>query len=147
MGSPEKLAIIFAGIFFLVGLLTGVWKYQQIKSSASGSAHIYVDICHRASLLYAFASMLLAKFAEISQLNERLELIAMSLVIFYFASAIFSYMAHGILQDTENQLKAPFSMGKLKLSAKVIAFYMYTLIFAEVGGFLVLFYGVVLAIL
>lgn len=146
MNDPEKLAIFFAGVFFLTALLTGIWKYRQIAGSETGQAHPYVNICHRASLLYAFAAVLLARFAEISQLPNRIELVAMALVLFYFASAIMTYMVHGFLQDTDNQLKPPFSIGKLKLSGGMIALHMWMLIVAEIGGFLVLFYGVLIEI-
>ena len=146
MNEAEKIAIVFSGIFFLSGLLSGVWKYIQIHNNESGEAHIYVDICHRASLLYAFASILLAKFAEISQLSNTLELIAMVFIIFYFATAILSYAIHGLLKDTSNQLKPPYKMGKLKLSAAGISIYMWALIAGEIGGFLVLFYGVIIAL-
>ncbi|MFT5887381.1 MAG: hypothetical protein ACI9BO_000187 [Zhongshania sp.] len=145
--NAEDFAIISAGVFFLTGLVTGVWKYQQIMKSENGSAHPYVDICHRASLLYAFAAILLANFAEVSQLSNTVELISVGVVVFYFATAITTYLVHGLLKDTENQLKAPHAMGQLKISSKVISFYMWTLIAAEIGGFLVLFYGVLTAIL
>lgn len=147
MSAPETLAIISAGVFFLVGLLTGTWKYLQIHASESGEAHPYVDICHRASLLYAFAAMLLAKFAELSQLPELVELIAMALILFYFATAIGTYFIHGLLQDTENQLKPPFVLGKREIPGTLISTQMWMLIVAEIGGFLVLFYGVLLALL
>jgi hypothetical protein len=145
--TAENLAIISAGVFFLTGLLTGVWKYQQIMTSQDSSAHPYVDICHRASLLYAFAAILLAKFAEVSQLSNRVEIISVGVVVFYFATAITTYFVHGLLKDTENQLKAPHAMGQLTISSKVILLYMWSLIAAEIGGFLVLFYGVLIAIL
>lgn len=147
MSNPESLAIIAAGAFFLVGLLTGTWKYLQIHASKTGEAHPYVDICHRASLLYAFAAILLAKFAEISQLPEHIELIAMALILFYFATAIVTYFIHGLLQDTENQLKPPFVLGKREMSGRLISTQMWMLIAAEIGGFLVLFYGVLIELL
>lgn len=147
MHSPEALAIIAAGTFFLVGLLTGVWKYLQIHASEAAQAHPYVDICHRASLLYAFAALLLARFCEISQLPEWVELIAVALVLFFFATAIATYFVHGLLQDTDNQLKPPHVMGERQLSRNSIAVYMWLLIAGEIGGFLVLFYGVLVALL
>ncbi|MBW2941725.1 hypothetical protein [Zhongshania aquimaris] len=52
MEMAESLAIISAGVFFLVGLLSGIWKYKQIMASDKGEAHPYVDICHRSSLFY-----------------------------------------------------------------------------------------------
>ena len=76
MEPAESLAVVMAGVFFLNGLLTGVWKYLQIRSSESATAHPYVDIAHRASLLYSFAALLLAKFAEISQLPSNVEFFA-----------------------------------------------------------------------
>ena len=147
MESASILALISSGVFFLVGLLTGIWKYLQIKASDKGEAHPYVDICHRSSLLYSFASMLLLKFIEVSQLDSTVELIATSAVLFYFATAVTSYFIHGLLQDTDNQLKPPFHVGKVPLTPSLISIYMWMLIIAEVGGFLVLFYGVLIAIL
>ena len=146
MEIAEKLAIVSAGVFFLTALLTGIWKYRQIMASPSGEAHPYVDICHRASLLYALAAILLAKFVEISQLPAAWEISATAAVVFYFAAAILSYMVHGLLQDTENQFKAPFQLGQINLSAHHVSAHMWMLIAAEVGGFLILFYGVLAAL-
>lgn len=147
MEAAESVTIISAGVFFLTGLLTGIWKYKQIMASENGQAHPYVDICHRSSLLYAFATVLLLKFVEVSQLPSMVELVAVSAVLVYFASAIFSYFIHGLLQDTDNQLKAPFHLGKVSISSNFISLHMWMLIVAEVVGFLVLFYGVVIAVI
>ena len=147
MEAAESLAIVSAGIFFLVGLITGIWKYKQIMASENAQAHPYVDICHRASLLYSFAAILLAKFIEVSQLPGTVELVAVSAVLFYFASAIFTYFIHGVLQDTDNQLKPPFHVGKVNISSRAISVNMWMLITGEVAGFLVLFYGVLVAVL
>ncbi len=146
MEDAEALAIVSSGTFFLVGLLTGVWKYKQIIRSEQGVAHPYVDICHRSSLLYAFAALLLAKFVEISQLDPVLELFAAGAVLLYFAIAIFTYFIHGLLQDTDNQLRRPFRLGSLELPPAAMSVNMWMLIIAEIGGFLILFYGVLLAI-
>ena len=56
-----KLCILAAGVFFMSGLLTGVWKYWHIAHSAGATAPVYVDIAHRTSLLYSFAAILLAR--------------------------------------------------------------------------------------
>lgn len=145
MESSVALAIVSAGLFFLTALITGVWKYLQIRSSQSGSAHPYVDIAHRASLMYSFAALLLARFAEISQLSAKLEWWAVLFPVVYFAYAILLYIIHGALKDTENQLKPPFRMGALMLPPAFVGLSMWSLIVAEIGGFLVLFYGVLLA--
>jgi hypothetical protein len=147
MEAAESLAIVSAGVFFLTGLITGIWKYKQIMASENGQAHPYVDICHRASLLYAFAAILLAKFVEVSELPNTVELVAVSAVLIYFAIAIFTYFVHGLLQDTDNQLKPPFHVGKVNISSNLISLNMWMLIVAEVVGFLVLFYGVLIAVL
>jgi hypothetical protein len=147
MESSVALAIVSAGVFFLVALLTGVWKYVQIRGSEDASAHPYVDIAHRASLMYSFAAILLARFAEISQLSENVEWWAVLLPLVYFAYAILLYIIHGALKDTENQLRPPFSMGSLVLPPVFVGLSMWSLIVAEIGGFLVLFYGVLVALL
>ncbi len=146
MISASQLAVVAAGVFFLAGLLTGTWKYLQIRASETARAHPYVDICHRASLLYAFAAMLLAEFARISKLPDKVEVVATALVLLYFAIAIATYFVHGLLGDTDNQLKPPFRLGAIPLPGAAIGLLMWTLIVAEIGGFLVLFYGVIDAI-
>ena len=147
MTLAETTTVLSAGVFFLVGLLTGIWKYRQIMASPGAQAHPYVDICHRASLMYAFASILLVKFIEISQLPERVELIAVSFILAYFAAAIGTYFIHGVLGDTDNQLKRPHKLGPTTLPSGLISLFMWSLVAAELGGFLVLFYGVTIAVL
>ncbi len=147
MEAAESLAIVSAGVFFLIGLITGIWKYKQIMASENSHAHPYVDICHRASLMYAFATILLVKFVEISELSNTVEFVAVGAILIYFASAIFIYFVHGLLQDTDNQLRRPFHVGKVNVPSNFISVFMWTLIAAEVGGFLVLFYGVIIVVL
>ena len=146
METSQQAAIIAAGIFFLNALLTGVWKYLQIRASEDATAHPYVDISHRTSLMYSFAAILLARFAEISQLPQTLEFWAVLMPLLYFASAILMYMLHGALRDTDNQLNPPFHLGKMPLPTLFIVGYMWTLVVAEIGGFVILFYGVLVAL-
>ena len=94
-----------------------------------------------------FAAMLLVKFAEVSQLPNKIELFAVGAVVFYFATAITTYFVHGLLKDTENQLKSPHVMGKFQLPSSAISLYMWLLITGEIGGFLVPFYGVLVEVL
>ncbi|MEM1180086.1 MAG: hypothetical protein AAGM22_17220 [Acidobacteriota bacterium] len=136
--SAYQLVILAAGVFFLNALLTGVWKYREIASSDDAKAHPYVDIAHRASLMYSFAALLMAKFVEISQLPDRVEFVAVAVPLAYFAMAIVGYMGQGFLKKTDNQFRdAHPSLG----------WFMWALIVGEVGGFCVLFYGVMMAIL
>ena len=147
MESSQQLGIIAAGVFFLTALLTGVWKYLQIRASEKAEAHPYVDIAHRASLMYSFAALLLAEFAVISQLPPRVEFWAVTFPVLYFGFAILTYILHGALQDTDNQLRPPFRLGGSTMPAPMMAGFMWSLIVAEIGGFVVLFYGVLAAIL
>ncbi len=146
MDITAKVTIAAAGVFFLSGLLTGVVKYRQIMASEQAAAHPYVDIAHRASLLYAFAAILLFHFVEISTLPVRVELIAVCALLVYFGASIITYLIHGLLRDTDNQLRAPFGIGVHPVPKKAISIFMWTLIAAEIGGFLVLFYGVIRAL-
>lgn len=137
MNAAYHVAIVAAGIFFLNGLLTGVWKYQQIAKSSDAKAHPYVDIAHRTSLLYSFAAILIAQFVEISRLSDPVELFATLSLVVYFAMAITSYMVQGARQETDNQLAQ---------ITPVIRWFMWSLILFEITGFLVLFYGVLEAL-
>ena len=74
-----KIGIIFSGIFLWVGMLTGVWKYYQIRHSQQSRAHYYVDIAHRSSLLYAPASLILAVLAYFSVWSDMLNVICVIL--------------------------------------------------------------------
>lgn len=146
MGVAEQAAIVAAGIFFLTGLLTGVWKYLQIRRSEKARAHYYVDVAHRASLMYSFAALLLAVFASISTLPEQVELWAVLVQVVFFALAIGAYVLHGALGDTSNQLRRPHRLGSRQLPAPAMTAFMVALVLAEVGGFLVLFFGVLRAL-
>ena len=137
MITAYQLAIVAAGVLFLNALLTGVWKYRQIASSVEARAHPYVDIAHRSSLMYSFAALLIAVFVQISELPERIELVAAALPLTYFALAVLGYMFQGLRNKTDNQFRdAHWSLG----------WFMWSLIVAEIGGFCVLFYGVLVAI-
>ena len=105
MISAYQLAIAAAGIFFMNALLTGVWKYLEIVRGEHAQAHPYVDIAHRASLMYSFAALLLATFVEISQMSDSVERLAVGLPLTYFAFAIVGYMVHGFRKKTDNQFR------------------------------------------
>src|SRR5690606_40265044 len=66
MSLAEKLCLSAAALFFITGLLTGVWKYACMARSPRAAAPRYVDIAHRSSLMYSFAAMLLGWFAGYS---------------------------------------------------------------------------------
>lgn len=136
-----KLAILFSGIFLWVGMLTGVWKYLQIRNSAQSRAHYYVDIAHRSSLLYAPATLILAVLAYYSQFSEIINLICVVLNLAFFSFSIGAYILHGMLKDTTNQFKKPHQLGKVQLPGILMTLAMIGLIVAELGGTGILLWG------
>lgn len=145
MEPAVELAVFASGVFFLAALLLGTWKYLQMRSSPDALAHPYVDTAHRAALLYSFAALLLARFAELSELPERIEVAAVAMPLLFFGGAITTYIVHGRLRDTDNQLRRPHVLGRRIVSPAAISAFMWALVVAEIGGFLVLFAGFVSA--
>lgn len=134
LGIDTNVTLLLAGLFFLWALALGVWKYQQIASSERHAAHPYVDIAHRAALLYSFATLLLAVFVALSGWATAVNLAAALVVIAFFAAATASYMVHGFLRDTDNQFAQP---------VRGTHAFMVALIIGEIGGTAVLVAGFV----
>lgn len=132
LGLDTAVTLAAAGLIFLLALVLGVWKYQQMASSPTHLAHPYVDIAHRAALLYSFATLLLAVFVALSAWPTWVNLTAAAVVVFFFVTAIASYIAHGARRDTTNQ----FEHAGAALHAGMVA-----LIAGEIGGFAVVFAG------
>jgi hypothetical protein len=141
MEAASKLTLFACGVFFLIGLLTGVWKYLSIWRSPRSQAPRYVNIAHRSSLLYSFAALVLLKFLELSPYSETVNLIAVAFPLFFFTVAISTYILHGIIRDTDNQFQKPYRLGKLYLPPLVFHLLIWLLILGEIGGFVVLFVG------
>lgn len=144
--TAELFCLLAAGVFFMTGLLTGVWKYTSMRASSEAQAPVYVDIAHRTSLMYAFSSILLREFVPYSPLGPTGTLWAVAVPILFFASAVAIYILHGILRDTDNQLRRPHVLGRGTLPAALITLYMIALIVGEIGGFAILFYGLLSSI-
>lgn len=105
-----------------------------MATSDNHLAHPYVDIAHRAALMYSFATLLIAVFVELSVWPTWINLTSAAVVVFFFLAAIFSYIAHGAMKDTDNKFESagpPLHLG------------MILLILGEVGGFAVLLAGFV----
>lgn len=142
-----KLALTASGVFLLAGLLTGVWKYLAIARSVTATAPAYVDIAHRAALLYSFAALVIAKLVEYSPWSATVDLLAVFFPVLYFALAIGGYVVHGLLNDTDNQFRRPHVVGRWQLPGAMLHGFMWSLIAAEIGGVGVLFAGFVQAVL
>ncbi|MGE2733361.1 hypothetical protein [Mycolicibacterium vaccae] len=134
LGIDTTLTIAAAGTIFLWALILGVWKYQQMATSPTHLAHPYVDIAHRAALLYSFATLLLAVFVELSAWPTAVNLTAAAVVVVFFVLAIAAYVLHGARRDTTNQFEHLDTRLRLAMAALIIG---------EIGGFAVLFAGFV----
>ncbi len=132
LANATLVTLCAAGLIFLLALILGIWKYRQMATSADHLAHPYVDIAHRAALLYSFATLLVAVFVELSAWPGWLNLTAAMTIIVFFVGAIVSYIVHGAKRDTTNQLSQ---------SGRSVHVAMMALIVGEVGGFAVLFAG------
>jgi hypothetical protein len=141
-----RWCIVAAGVFFLAALLTGAWKYFHIARSPTATAPLYVDIAHRAALMYSFASLLLAVFAGLSAWSDRVNLLAAALPLAFFAFAIGGYVVHGVLRDTDNQFLKPHRLGRGEVHPALLTSFMWALMAAEIGGFVVLFAGTLAAL-
>ena len=137
----SRIAIGGAGGFFLVGMVCGAWKYHHITGSADARAPVYVDVAHRAALLYAFACVLIERFVALSQLDAAVETAAVLAQVSFYALAVLSYIVHGLLGDTDNQLAHPHRIGKGTVPAMAMSAFMWALIAGEIGGFGVLLWG------
>src|SRR5687768_8321834 len=107
LGGDTKAVLAAAGFMFLLALVLGVWKYRQMLASEDGLAHPYVDIAHRAALLYSFATLLVATFVEFSGWSETVDLICAGIIYFFFIGAVAGYSYHGWKRDTDNQFRDP----------------------------------------
>ena len=132
LGIDTKITLLAAGLIFLLALGLGVWKYRQIVVTEEHRAHPYVDIAHRAALLYSFATALIAVFVELSAWPAWINLAAAGVVVFFFVGAILSYISHGARRDTVNQFEHP---------PRGTGLMMASLIVGEIGGFAVIFAG------
>ncbi|MDO3663442.1 hypothetical protein [Acinetobacter higginsii] len=147
LNTATQLAIVFSGIFLWVGMLTGVWKYYQIRQTAQARAHYYVDIAHRSSLLYAAASLILAALSFFTVLSDSIALFCVVANLFFFAMSILIYILHGLLRDTTNQFKQPHQVGKWTLPAWCMTLMMLSLIIVEMGATGILVLGTIVQFL
>lgn len=137
MEPALTLTLTACGVFFLAALLLGIWKHAAMMSSPTHLAPHYVDTAHRAALLYSFATLVLAKFVELSAFPSWVNISAAAVPLFFFALTIVRYSILGKSNHTTNQYTQPGDV-------KMMHVFMPILVTGEVGGFLVLFSGFLL---
>ncbi len=134
MTAAEKIALTAAGTFLLSGMLTGVWKYAKIMASPEHRAPVYVDIAHRTSFFYSFASLVIAKLIEFSPFAAPVRTVIVAVPIAFFVITVTGYIREGVLDRTENMFAE---------RSFVTTTFMYLLIAGEIGGFLMILGGAV----
>jgi hypothetical protein len=132
--TASRIALASSGIFFMTGLLTGVWKYLCMRQSQSAEAPHYVNTAHRAALMYAFSAQLLAVFAAISAFSNLVNTIAVIPPLLFFGIAIVHYINLGLTTGSNNSLRDSPDKAKDYLILNILAV-------AEIGGFSVLLIG------
>ena len=143
---PSTFSLASGGGFFLVGLLSGAWKYLRIRRSPEARAPVYVDMAHRAALLYAFAGVLLSRLCAESAWSPPVNLTAVIVLQAFFAISVAAYVLHGALGDTDNQFRRPHRVGRTTMPAFAMTAFMIALIAAEVSAFVVVFAGYLLQV-
>jgi hypothetical protein len=134
--SGARLGVMAAGLFLWWGMALGVWKFVHMRRPPDFCAPVYVDIAHRAALMYAFAALVLGVLAQFSAWAEPVNLAAVAMNLLFFGSAVVSYMIHGWRKTAETQFRD---------SNWVTTWGMWALIFGELVGTGVLVAGVVVA--
>ena len=134
MALSVKIALFCSGLFLLSGMLTGVWKYAKTMQSLEHRAPVYVDIAHRASFFYSFASLVIARLIEFSPFGETWQTVIVAVPLLYFILTVVGYIREGFLNRTENM----FAERNF-----VTTWFMYGLIAGEVGAFLLILGGFV----
>lgn len=133
----QSIAIVALMLFFLVGLLTGIWKFRHMHQGPNHEAPYYVNIAHRTALLYSFAMLVVLEMARLSAHRVALDALGVMLLVVFFGSAIATYIGLGFRNNTDNQ----FKQGGFAANAG-----MWLLIIGELSGFAILASGVLLAL-
>jgi len=134
MSMATKISLLFAGLFLLTGMLTGVWKYALIMRSADHRAPVYVDIAHRNALMFSFASLVISRLVEFSPLSGLAQIVLVAIPFFFFVMTSVGQIAEGVKNRTENIFTEPDPVRNV---------FMYGLIAGEIGGVVLLLGGFV----
>lgn len=105
MSPAVTLALAAAGIFLFVGLIGGVLKFRGIMASPERQAPVYIDIAHRAALMYSFAALVMAELLKSNPWANGVQLLITGVPLFFFAAAIGQYFLLGLRNRTDNQYR------------------------------------------
>lgn len=105
MNIAIQITLAGAGIFLFVGLIGGVMKYHGIMTSENHRAPVYIDVAHRASLMYSFAALVMAELLKYSPYSVAVQCVITGVPLFFFATAVAQYFKLGIENKVRNQFK------------------------------------------
>jgi len=132
MDIAVKLSLLSSGIFLLFGMVSGVVKYRFIMTSQDSRAPVYIDIAHRASFLYSFAALVIAKLLEFSPYTVVIKILISVIPLAFFALTIVGYLITGLKNKTDNM----FTTRNF-----ITTWFMYLLIIGEIGGMVLIIWG------
>lgn len=132
MNLAIKISLLCSGLFLLSGMLTGIWKYSHIMKSENHQAPVYVDIAHRTSFFYSFASLVIAKLIEFSPFSEFWQTVIVIIPLTYFILSVIGYIKEGLLNRTDNMFRE---------KNFITTWFMYGLIVGEIGSFALILFG------
>lgn len=132
--SAVKIGLLASGLFLLCGMLTGVWKYAKIMVSPEHRAPVYVDIAHRASFFYSFASLVIAALTAMTSYSPAQQLGLVLIPLAYFALTVAGYVREGFLDRTDNMFRE---------RNFTTTTFMYALMVGEIGALLLILGGFV----
>jgi hypothetical protein len=135
MPFSVKICLLASGLFLLAGMGAGWLKYAGMMRSPRHRAPAYIDIAHRAALLYSFAALVMAKLVEFSPFAPAVRLAAVAAPLAFFALTVAGYLRLGLQGREETQ----FSERNF-----ITTWFMYALIAGEIGGVSLLVWGFVL---
>jgi Ca2+/Na+ antiporter len=131
-----KISLLSSGLFLLLGMLIGIIKYQRMFSTPEHQAPVYINIAHRAALLYSFAMLVVAALLQHGNGSPTVQLGAALLLLIFLVLTIFGYLAHGLRNKTDNMFRE---------RNFITTWYMYLLIAGEIGGLSIILWGFISA--
>lgn len=105
MNLAVKITLLAAGVFLFVGMIAGVFKYIGMMRSQQHKAPVYIDIAHRAALLYSFAALVMAALLYFSPYSLEFQLWITGAPLFFFALSIAQYLKLGIQNRETTQFR------------------------------------------
>ena len=100
-----KISLACSGVFLLTGMLLGVVKYQKMMTSHTHQAPVYIDIAHRALLLYSFAALVMAELLRYSPYSTSAQAWIAGIPLFSFAVIVVRYIQLGFENKVDNQFR------------------------------------------